>query len=153
MEDEARERASGTRKQYGELTVPYYFSSLASSRGEEIKVGNLVSLIGLSKPYRLTEVFGQFGLCRVHELDGPEGMVLPWRFIRPWRRKPSSGSKTLTQSLGDALYTGSFVYRVDAPEEKLRVKSINWNRESSWVEDVDGNLYELPWDEIEFWEN
>jgi len=62
-------------------------------------------------------------------------------------------AKTLTQALGDVLFTGNRVYRLVEPDRVLWVRKIHWDRETSDLEDSDGKvLYEVPWDALEFWE-
>ena len=61
-------------------------------------------------------------------------------------------SKSLTQAIGDWLFRGNRVYMLSAPNRMLTTKRINWDRETSDVEDEDGNVfYDVPWDDLEFW--
>ena len=153
--DDQRNRAMDDKGRLQELTIPYCFTGLPSRRKISIKVGDVVGISGLSKSYRLIEIFPEYRSVRVQELDERRGtfMYLPWKFLKPRPRKPMMRSKSLTQALGDALYRGSLVYHVGQPDRVLRVRRINWNEESSWVEDDDGKLFKLDWDDTEFWEN
>jgi len=64
----------------------------------------------------------------------------------------SSRSKTVMQAVGDWLFRGNRVYILSAPNRMLTTKRINWDRETSDVEDENGNVfYDLPWDDLEFW--
>jgi hypothetical protein len=128
---------------------PYWFTARAKDRGEDLEIGDYVRLsFGQDEKYKLTEIFWEYGSVRVQQAGGTEGMVLPWRFVKPWPHK-----RTLTQALGDGLYRGTLVCRVDEPDRVLKVRRVNWDRESTLVEDEDGKVFELSWDETEFWEN
>ena len=61
-------------------------------------------------------------------------------------------SKTVMQAIGDWLFRGNRVYTLSAPNRMLTTKRINWDRETSDVEDENGNVfYDFPWDDLEFW--
>jgi len=43
---------------------------------------------------------------------------------------------------------------LSAPNRMLTTKRINWDRETSDVEDEDGNVfYDVSWDDLEFWDD
>jgi len=61
-------------------------------------------------------------------------------------------SKTAMQAIGDWLFRGNQVYMLSAPNRMLKTVRINWGRQSSDVEDEDGNVfYDVCWDDLEFW--
>ncbi len=61
-------------------------------------------------------------------------------------------SKTVMQAIGDWLFRGNRVYRLSAPNRMLTTSKIHWDRETSDVEDENGNVfYDVPWDDLEFW--
>lgn len=61
-------------------------------------------------------------------------------------------SKPLMQAVANWLLRGSRVYLLSAPNRMLKTLRINWDRETSDVQDEDGKVfYEIPWYEIEFW--
>ena len=61
-------------------------------------------------------------------------------------------SKPLMQAVGDWLFRGNQVYMLLAPNRMLTTQRINWDRETSDVQDEDGNVfYDIPWDDLEFW--
>ncbi len=61
-------------------------------------------------------------------------------------------SKTITQAIGDWLFRGNRVYRLCQPDRMLTTKRINWDRETSDVQDEDGGIYyDVSWDDLEFW--
>ena len=63
-------------------------------------------------------------------------------------------SKTVMQAVGDWLFRGNRVYMLSAPNRMLTTKRINWDRETSDVEDEDGNVfYDVSWDDLEFWDD
>jgi len=58
---------------------------------------------------------------------------------------------SITQALGDALFRDIRVFLLSEPETPLRVKRINWNRQSSDLQDSQGRIYrDVSWDDIEF---
>lgn len=58
---------------------------------------------------------------------------------------------SITQALGDALFRNSRAFLLSEPGTSLRVKRINWNRQSSDLEDERGRVYhDVSWDDIEF---
>src|SRR5208337_3978703 len=61
-------------------------------------------------------------------------------------------SKPLMQAVVNWLLRGSRVYMLAAPNRMLTTKRINWDRETTDLEDEDGNVfYDIPWDDLEFW--
>ena len=61
-------------------------------------------------------------------------------------------ARSSMQAVGDWLFRGSRVYRLSEPDRMLKTKKIHWDAETSEVQDEDGNVfYDVPWDEIEFW--
>jgi len=60
-------------------------------------------------------------------------------------------SKTVMQAVVNWLLRGSRVYMLSVPDRMLTTKRINWDRETSDVEDEYGNVfYDVPWDDLEF---
>jgi hypothetical protein len=61
-------------------------------------------------------------------------------------------SKTVMQAVGDWLFRGNRVYKLSVPNRMLTTKRINWDRETSDVQDEDGKVfYDVSWDDLEFW--
>jgi hypothetical protein len=61
-------------------------------------------------------------------------------------------SRKAMQTIGDWLFRGNKVYMLAAPNRMLTTRRINWDRETSDVQDEDGNVfYDVSWHEIEFW--
>ena len=61
-------------------------------------------------------------------------------------------SKPLMQAVGDWIFRGNRVYMLSAPNRMLITKRINWDRETSDVEDEDGIVfYDVSWHDLEFW--
>src|SRR5208283_5507892 len=57
--------------------------------------------------------------------------------------------KTVMQAVGNWLFRGSRVYMLSAPNRMLKTVRINWDRETSDVEDEDGNVfYGVAWDSL-----
>ncbi len=48
---------------------------------------------------------------------------------------------SVTQALGDVLFTGNRVYRLAEPDRMLKIKNIYWDRETSDLEDEQGRVY------------
>ncbi len=60
-------------------------------------------------------------------------------------------SKTVMQAVVNWLLRGSRVYMLSAPNRMLKTLRINWDRETTDLEDEDGNVfYDVCWDDIEF---
>jgi hypothetical protein len=140
--------------QYLDLTVPYWFSSMARRRHENLQVGSYVAVRGLGKDkkFELVDVFPRFGSCRVRGIGKTECLLMPWAYVSPWK-KAQEGTNALTQAIGNWLFDGSQVYRLDEPDRMLKTTKIHWEKESSDVEDEDGRVFhDVPWDNLDFWE-
>ena len=145
-------RKVATTRQFQELTVPYHFSDLARRRGEHLEVSDYVTVRGLDRKYELVDIYPQFGSVRVREIGKVECLLLPWTYVTPWKNKVTS-SKTALRAVGNWLFGGSKVYLLSAPGRMLRQRKIHWDRQSCDVEDADGEvLYDVPWDDLEFWD-
>ncbi len=60
-------------------------------------------------------------------------------------------SKTVIQAVGNWLFRGSRVYMLSNPNRMLKTVRINWDRETTDLEDEDGNVfYDVCWDDLEF---
>ena len=67
------------------------------------------------------------------------------------RQKEIIRSKTVMQAIGNWLFRGSQVYVLDQPDRTLKTKRINWNRETTDVEDETGTVFnDIPWERLEF---
>ena len=56
------------------------------------------------------------------------------------------------QAIGNWLFRGSRVYRLAEPERMLTTVKINWDAQTSDVEDEGGTVFrDVSWDELEFW--
>ncbi len=142
---------SGSGTQYLELAVPYYFSSLAREREQDIEIGDYVRVRSLDKRYELMGVFPKRSSVRVREGGSTEELVLPWHLVTPWSDKVIR-SNAIFQGVGDWLFKGSWVYLLTEPETPLRVKRIHWDRQTSDLQDKQGRFYRgVSWDELEFW--
>jgi hypothetical protein len=61
-------------------------------------------------------------------------------------------SKTEMEAIGSWLFRGSQVYLLDQPHRMLTTKRINWDEQTTDVQDADGHVfYDIPWDDLEFW--
>jgi hypothetical protein len=61
-------------------------------------------------------------------------------------------SKPEMQAVGNWLFRGSRVYRLSEPDRMLKTVKINWDAETTDVQDEDGTvLYGISWDRLEFW--
>ncbi len=60
-------------------------------------------------------------------------------------------SQTVIRAGGDFLFLGNEVYRLAEPDRVLRVKRINWDSQTSDLEDDQGRVYrDVSRDDIEF---
>jgi len=146
--------ASASPERSLDLTIPYWFSSMARRRQENLLPGDYCTVRGLGKDkkFELVDVFPRFGSCRVRAVGVGETscFLMPWVYVSPWKERQTSA---LTQAIGNWLFDGSQVYRLDEPDRKLKTTKIHWERESSDVEDEDGRVFhDVPWDDLDFWE-
>jgi hypothetical protein len=145
-----RRAVSASPGQYLDLTIPYWFSSMARRRHEDLQVGDYVTVQGLGKDkkFELVDVFPQFGSCRVRAIGEIECLLIPWAYVSSWERRRTSA---LTQAVGNWLFGKNRVYRLSEPDRMLRQRKIHWDRQTCDVEDEDGQVfYEVPWDDLEF---
>jgi len=144
-----RRRAAATR-QFQELTVPYYFSSITRQRGDDIRIGDYVAISGLDKKFELIDIIWQYGSVRVREVGGIEGYVFPWGNIRPWQSKDET-SKTPLMAIYNWIFRGTRVYRLSEPDRVLTTVRINWDAQSTDLQDADGTVFrDIPWTDVEF---
>ncbi len=60
-------------------------------------------------------------------------------------------SKTVMQAIWNWMLRGSEVYFLDQPDRTLKTKRINWNRQTTDVEDETGTVFsDIPWERLEF---
>ncbi len=143
----ARETAP-LREKSQELTVPYWFSSAARLKRQNLIIGDFVTVRGLDKKFELVDVFPRFGSCRVRAVAETESLLMPWAYVSPWKERRTSA---LTQAIGNWLFGGNRVYRLAEPDRVLKQRKIHWDRESVDVEDETGQVfYDVPWDDLEF---
>jgi hypothetical protein len=140
--------AADSSREYLDLTIPYYFSSLARERQEDIQVSDYVRVRGLDKEYEIIDIFPRFGSCRVRAIGEIECLLIPWAYVSPWEQRRTSA---LTQAVGNWLFGKNRVYRLSEPDRTLKQRKIHWDRQTCDVEDEDGQVfYEVPWDDLEF---
>jgi hypothetical protein len=151
---DAREKRAGSASPARslDLALPYYFSGLAHRRQEDIQVGDYVQVSGLNKKFELVDILWKYGSVRVRQVGRLDSMSMPWHLVKPWKKEVIR-SRTVMRALGDWLFRGNRVYLLPEPDRMLRTRKINWDRETSDVEDEHGKVYrEVPWDTLEFWE-
>ena len=62
--------------------------------------------------------------------------------------------KSSMQAISNWLFGQNPVYRLSEPERILKQRKIHWDRQTSDVEDEDGNvLRDVPWYDLEFVDN
>ena len=67
-----------------ETDRPYWFTSLAKVRGEDLQVGDYVRVVGLEGKHELTAIFWEFGEVEIRSVGSDEYQGMPWKHIRPW---------------------------------------------------------------------
>ena len=67
-----------------ETDRPYWFTALARDRGEDLQVGDYVSVAGAAEKHELTDVSWEHGEVEVRVVGSVEYQVMPWKHIRPW---------------------------------------------------------------------
>jgi hypothetical protein len=141
--------AADSSREYLDLTIPYWFSSMARRRQENIQVSDYVKVRGLDNKYEIIDIFPQFGSCRVRAIGETSCLLIPWAYVSPWEERRTSA---LTQAIGNWLLRGSRVYLSSEPDRMLKTVKINWNRGTSDVEDEHGRVsLDISWDDLEFW--
>ena len=64
---------------------PYWFTSVARERGEDLQVGDYVEVDGIpDQKYELTDIFWEYGEVEVRAVGSVEYLGIPWKHIRPW---------------------------------------------------------------------
>jgi len=152
---ETRNRRAGSDSpsEYLDLTVPYWFSSMARRRQENIQVSDYVKVRGLDNKYEMIDIFPQFGSCRVRAMGETECLLIPWAYLSPWTETKGKRTSALTQAVGNWLFRGNRVYRLSEPDRMLKQRKINWDRQTCDLDDEDGTVFfDVSWDELEFWE-
>ena len=134
------------------FTLPYYFSCIARDDGQDLKIGDFVRVQGLTGKFEVIEIFPRFSSVRIERIGASDAMVFPWRYVSPYK-EPLAKSNTVTKSIGNWLFRGQRVYRLSEPDRILMTKKINWDSETSDVEDDTGRLFcDVPWDDLEFYD-
>lgn len=153
-----KKAAADSSREYLDLALPYYFSDVASRRGENLQCGDYVRIRGLQKDrkFQLVDIYPQYGWVRVREVGGtePDGIELgmPWHHLTPWK-KEIIRSNTMMRAVGEWLFGKNLVYRLSEPDRMLKQMKIHWDKETCDLEDADGNvLHNVPWDSLEFWD-
>jgi hypothetical protein len=145
-----RRADSDSPSEYLDLTIPYWFSTMARRRQENLLPGDYCTVRGLGKEkkFELVDVFPQFGSCRVRAVGKIECLLIPWAYVSPWQEKRTS---VLNQAIGDWLFGKNRVYRLSEPDRMLKQKQIHWDRQTCDVEDEDGRVFcDVSWDDLEF---
>jgi hypothetical protein len=147
-----KKAAADSSREYLDLTIPYWFSSMARRRQEDLQVSDYVRVRGLDKQFELIDIFPQFGSCRVREVGGETTcLLMPWAYVSPWRQTREKRTSALTQAIGNWLFGGNLVYRLSEPDRMLKQRKIHWDRQTCDVEGSDGTMIsDVPWDELEF---
>lgn len=67
------------------------------------------------------------------------------------RQKEVIRSQTVMQAIWNWMLRGSEVYFLDQPDRTLKTNGINWDKETTDVEDETGKVfYDIPWERLEF---
>jgi len=64
--------------------TPYWFTSAAREKDQDLRVGDYVGLLGSDQKYELMEIFWN-GNVRVRAIGSVESLGLPWKYVRPWK--------------------------------------------------------------------
>ena len=148
-----KEAASTSRGEYLDLTLPYYFSDLARDYDMDLRIGDYCTVRGLGedKKFELVDIFAQFGSCRVRRVGETTCLLIPWAYVSPWTEPKGEKTSALTQAVGNWLFDGNRVYRLEEPDRMLKQRKIHWGKETCDVEDEDGTVFhDVSWDDLEF---
>jgi len=81
-------RAENNAKgQFVEMTVPFWFNSVARIIGQNLKIGDFVRLSGLDHKYELVGIFRRRNSVRVRAIGRTDQLYLPWWHVRPWQEE------------------------------------------------------------------
>jgi len=153
QETRSKRAAADSSGEYLDLTIPYWFSSMARRRQENIQVSDYVKVRGLDNKYELLDVFPRFGSCRVRVIGETTCLLIPWAYVSPWKEAQEGRTNTLTQAIGNWLFGRNRVYRLSEPDRMLKQTKIHWNRHTCDVQAQDGTVFlDIPWDDLEFWD-
>jgi len=66
-------------------------------------------------------------------------------------RKRTNSSKIAFRVVLDWLFKGAEVYRLSEPDRILTTLKINWDAQTSDLQDADGTVFRhIPWTDVEF---
>ena len=83
----AANEGTSAKEQYVEMTIPFYFSSLARAIGQNLKVGDFVRLTGLDDKFELVGIYRRRNSVRVRAIGQIDQLYLPWWDVRPWKEE------------------------------------------------------------------
>jgi len=149
VEKTGRGKAAATQESL-DLNTPYYFPSAARLGKENLEIGDCVKITGLDRTYQLIDIFPEYGSVRVRPIGGRpgEGLLTSWHYVSPCKLR----SKALTRAIGNWLFRGSRVYLISEPRRMLRTVRVDWDKQTSDVQDSRGRIYKnVGWDRLEFW--
>ena len=66
--------------------TPYWFSSAAREKDQDLRVGDYVGLLGSDQQYELMNIYWD-GNVRVRRVGSLESLGLPWRYVIPWKER------------------------------------------------------------------
>src|SRR5271157_3332896 len=64
--------------------TPYWFTSVARKKNQDLQVGDYVRLLGTNQKYELMDIYWD-GNVRVRAVGSTESLGLPWRYVSPWK--------------------------------------------------------------------
>lgn len=84
----ATDKERGAKEEFVEMTVPFWFSSVARTVGLDLKVGDFVRLSGLDDKYELVGIYRRRNSVRVRAIGRSDQQYLPWWHVRgPWEEE------------------------------------------------------------------
>jgi hypothetical protein len=139
-----------------DLTIPYWFTSLAKSRGEAIVSGVHVLITGDPSRtlYKTVEVSFQHQSIVVIDA-GDNEFVLPWDLIEPAEGHERDRPYWFTadaRKKGEGLEIGDYVQLIGMPTEQYELTDIFWQYGDVEIRKVGSSEYlGMPWDHVEPW--
>jgi len=136
--------------------IPYWFTSLAKSRGEAIVPGVHVLITGDPSRtlYKTVEVSFQHQSVVVIDA-GDNEFVLPWDLIEPGEGHERDRPYWFTadaRKKGEGLDIGDYVQVIGMPTEQYEITDIFWQYGDVEIREVGSSEYlGMSWDHVEPW--
>ncbi|MGO9570405.1 MAG: hypothetical protein ACLP5H_22970 [Desulfomonilaceae bacterium] len=83
----ATDEGTSAKEQFIEMTIPFWFSSVARAVGLSLKIGDFVSLSGLKDKFELVGIYRRRNSVRVRRIGQIDQLYIPWWHVEPWEEE------------------------------------------------------------------